>query len=181
MNPITRRSFLKTGLAAGAIAATGIPSLVAAKRNYEHSLEETVRQRTNELRGLNENLNQMLEALYQNYRATLRANFPVDHLELIWNRAVVARLDGGTDRRAADVTGSFDVTASGWLVLRAWNDGPHPEVLDIYPYATTSPVYVKLAGRVRRSRDAATYFLHWLDRIQAAVANVHAGAGEVTW
>ena len=48
-------------------------SLVAAKRNYEHSLEETVRQRTNELRGLNENLNQMLEVLYQNYRATLRA------------------------------------------------------------------------------------------------------------
>ena len=48
-------------------------ALVAAKRNYEHLLEETVRQRTNELRGLNENLNQMLEALYQNYRATLRA------------------------------------------------------------------------------------------------------------
>jgi response regulator RpfG family c-di-GMP phosphodiesterase len=48
-------------------------ALVAAKRNYEQSLEETVRQRTNELRGLNENLNQMLEALYQNYRATLRA------------------------------------------------------------------------------------------------------------
>ncbi|HJQ23602.1 MAG TPA: HD domain-containing phosphohydrolase [Blastocatellia bacterium] len=48
-------------------------ALVAAKREYEHSLEETVRQRTNELRGLNENLNQMLESLYQNYRATLRA------------------------------------------------------------------------------------------------------------
>ena len=61
------------------------------------------------------------------------------------------------------------VTASGWLLLRAWNDGPQPEVLDIYPYATTSPVYVQVAGRVRRSRDAATYFLRWLDRIQAAV------------
>jgi response regulator RpfG family c-di-GMP phosphodiesterase len=48
-------------------------ALVAAKRNYEQSLEDTVRQRTNELRGLNENLNQMLEALYENYRATLRA------------------------------------------------------------------------------------------------------------
>ena len=68
------------------------------------------------------------------------------------------------------MTGSFDVTASGWLVLRAWNDGPNPDVLDIYPYATTSPIYVNVAGRVRRSRDAATYFLHWLDRIQEAVA-----------
>lgn len=47
--------------------------LVVAKRHYEQSLEETVRDRTAELRKLNDNLNQMLEALYQNYRATLRA------------------------------------------------------------------------------------------------------------
>jgi HD-GYP domain-containing protein (c-di-GMP phosphodiesterase class II) len=47
--------------------------LVAAKRHYEQSLEETVKLRTAELRSLNEDLNQMLEALYQNYRATLRA------------------------------------------------------------------------------------------------------------
>lgn len=47
--------------------------LIAAKRHYEQSLEETVRQRTLELRLLNENLNRMLETLYQNYRATLRA------------------------------------------------------------------------------------------------------------
>jgi response regulator RpfG family c-di-GMP phosphodiesterase len=53
--------------------ASRYQALVAAKRNYEQSLEETVRQRTNELRSVNENLNQMLEALYQNYRATLRA------------------------------------------------------------------------------------------------------------
>src|SRR3954471_9503024 len=32
MNPITRRSFLKTGLSAGAVATTGILPLVAAKR-----------------------------------------------------------------------------------------------------------------------------------------------------
>ncbi|HKP11663.1 MAG TPA: HD domain-containing phosphohydrolase [Blastocatellia bacterium] len=48
-------------------------ALVVAKHSYEQSLEETVRRRTKELRTLNENLNQMLEALYQNYRATLRA------------------------------------------------------------------------------------------------------------
>jgi cyclic di-GMP phosphodiesterase len=47
--------------------------LIEAKRHYEQSLEETVRLRTSELRSLNEDLNQMLEALYQNYRATLRA------------------------------------------------------------------------------------------------------------
>ena len=48
-------------------------ALVAAKRHYEQSLEETVRTRTGELRSLNERLNGMLEALYTNYRATLRA------------------------------------------------------------------------------------------------------------
>jgi response regulator RpfG family c-di-GMP phosphodiesterase len=47
--------------------------LIVAKRYYEESLEETVRLRTAELRLLNEDLNKMLEALYQNYRATLRA------------------------------------------------------------------------------------------------------------
>ena len=102
------------------------------------------------------------------YRATLRSNFPVDHLELIWNGAVAATFKIGEDRRAADVTGSLNVTDSGWLLLRAWNDGPAPEVLDVYPYATTSPVYVQVGGRVRRSREAAAYFLRWLDRIQAA-------------
>jgi putative two-component system response regulator len=48
-------------------------ALVAAKRHYEQSLEESVRLRTAELRLVNENLNETLEALYQNYRATLRA------------------------------------------------------------------------------------------------------------
>jgi len=48
-------------------------ALIEAKQHYEQSLEETVRVRTNELRSLNENLNGMLEALYTNYRATLRA------------------------------------------------------------------------------------------------------------
>jgi|SRR3984885_7622489 response regulator RpfG family c-di-GMP phosphodiesterase len=47
--------------------------LLVAKRNYEQSLEQTVRQRTAELRSLNDSLNGMLETLYTNYRATLRA------------------------------------------------------------------------------------------------------------
>jgi len=102
------------------------------------------------------------------YRATLRANFPVDHLEMIWNGRVVASLNTAPDRRAADVSGELAVTGSGWLLLRAWNDGPEPDVLDIYPYATTSPVYVRVADRPRRSREAATYFLRWLDRIRTA-------------
>jgi Tol biopolymer transport system component len=102
------------------------------------------------------------------YRATLRANFPVDHLEVVWNGQVMASLAIGANRRAADVSGEIPVTKSGWILLRAWNDGPDPAVLDIYPYATTNPVYVRVAGKRRRSGTAATYFLQWLDRIQDA-------------
>jgi hypothetical protein len=102
------------------------------------------------------------------YRASLRANFPVDHLELVWNGRVAATLAPGPDRRSADLSGDLAVTDSGWLLLRAWNDGPEDTVLDIYPYATTSPIFVRVGDRPRRSRDAATYFLRWLDRIQAA-------------
>ena len=110
----------------------------------------------------------MPEAGTLEYRATLRANFPVDHLELIWNGAVVATLSVGADRRSADVRGTVPVQTSGWLLLRAWNEDPDPDLMDIYRYATTSPVYVRLRDQPRRSRDAATYFLRWLDRIQTA-------------
>jgi len=48
-------------------------SLLAFKRNYEESLEDAIRVRTEELRALNGNLNEMLEVLYSNYRATLRS------------------------------------------------------------------------------------------------------------
>jgi len=102
------------------------------------------------------------------YRALLGSNFPVDHLEIIWNGTVAASLEPDKDRHRADVRGTLTIDRSGWLLLRAWNDGPHPDVLDIYPWATTSPVYVEVADQPRRSRDAAAYFLKWIDRIQSA-------------
>jgi response regulator RpfG family c-di-GMP phosphodiesterase len=48
-------------------------ALLSFKHRYERSLEETVRARTLELRLLNDNLKDMIEILYSNYRATLRA------------------------------------------------------------------------------------------------------------
>ena len=54
------------------------------------------------------------------------------------------------------------------MLLRAWNDGPHPDVLDIYPWATTSPLYIQAGDEPRRSHQAATYFLRWIDRLRAA-------------
>ena len=102
------------------------------------------------------------------YRAVLRANFAVDHLELVWNGAVVATLPIDRDRRSADVRGEIPVRGSGWLLLRAWNDGPDPSVMDIYPYATTSPVYVRVADKPRKSPEAGAYFLKWLGQLREA-------------
>lgn len=102
------------------------------------------------------------------YRVVLAANFPVDHLEIVWNGEVLASLEPRKDRRAADLHGTVAIDQSGWLLLRARNDGPHPDVLDIYPWATTSPVYVEVGGTPRRSSEAAAYFLRWIDRIRGS-------------
>src|SRR4030095_1036447 len=48
-------------------------ALIEFKHHHEQLLEETVRIRTNELRRLNGTLNEMLDLLYSNYRATLRS------------------------------------------------------------------------------------------------------------
>ncbi len=100
------------------------------------------------------------------YRATLRSNHPVDHLELIWNGEVVAR--HAPKAGTADVRGRVTVKGPGWMLLRAWNDGPEAKVLDVYPFATTSPIYVTVGGQPVRSKAAATYFLAWLDRVRQA-------------
>jgi len=47
--------------------------LLVARHEHEHELENEVRERTLELRSVNDALNETLEALYTNYRATLCA------------------------------------------------------------------------------------------------------------
>ncbi len=102
------------------------------------------------------------------YHAALQANFPTDHLELVMNGAVVARLNVDATGRFADVRGTMTADTSGWLLLRAWNDNPDPDLMDVYRYATTSPIYVRVKDRRRRSSEAGAYFLRWLDRLRSA-------------
>ena len=102
-------------------------------------------------------------------RITLRSNVPVDHLELIGNGNVVASLPISGNRTSADTTITIDAGASGWYVLRAYSDRAMEPVLDIYPFATTSPVYLMVDGKPVRSAADADFFLRWLDRLQAAV------------
>jgi hypothetical protein len=101
------------------------------------------------------------------YRVALRSPVAVEHLELVRNGEVVKEFALTGDRRNFDAQGDLPVDASGWLLLRAWNDGADPEVLDIYPYATTSPVYLDLPGGLQPDPADASYFVAWLDRVIA--------------
>jgi hypothetical protein len=102
------------------------------------------------------------------YRIALRSPVAVDHLELVQNGKMVKAFALTADRRNLDATGEIAVDTSGWVVLRAWNDGADPQVLDIYPYATTSPVYVELPGGLPADPEDAAYFAQWLDRTIAS-------------
>ena len=87
------------------------------------------------------------------------------------NGKVVRSLPLTGDRRNFDGTGELQVDAGGWLLLRAWNDGADPQILDLYPYATTSPIYLDLPGGPPTAPADAAYFAAWLDRVIAAAAS----------
>ncbi len=101
------------------------------------------------------------------YRIALRSFVPVDHLELVQNGKVVKAFPLKGDHRRLDAEGELNAATAGWVVLRAWNDGSSPDVLDIYPYATTSPVYLELPGGLPPDPADTAYFAAWLDRVIA--------------
>jgi TolB protein len=107
-------------------------------------------------------------------RVALRSAVPIDHLELVGNGRVVAAIPLRGERTNVDTTLSLQVAESGWYVLRARADRPGLPVLDLYPFASTSPIYVQVGGEPVRSRPDAEYFLAWLDRLEAGV-RAHAG------
>ena len=99
-------------------------------------------------------------------RVSLRSPFPVDRLELVQNGRVIRDFKLTGDRTRYDWSGDVTVKDGGWLVLRAFNDSPHPWVLDLYPYATTSPIY--LDAPAPPAPEDAAYFVAWMDRVVEA-------------
>jgi len=97
------------------------------------------------------------------FTAWLRSIVPVDHLEVICNGRVVRELKLTEDRESADDEDVIPVSQSGWCLLRAWSDKAEYPVLDAYPYATTSPVYVTVAGSGVKAAEDASYFIAWID------------------
>jgi hypothetical protein len=103
------------------------------------------------------------------YRAWLRSFVPVEHLQVVCNGQVVRDLKPGNDQQTASLEGTISLSRSGWCLLRAWSEKPEHPLLDPYPYATTSPVYVTVAGSGAKPGQDAAYFVAWIDRLTAEV------------
>ena len=99
----------------------------------------------------------------------LRSNVPVDRLELVRSGQVVQEFPISDDGRSATTTAKIPVDRSGWVLLRARGDRPAYPTLDVYPYATTSPVYLTVGDQPTRSPEDARYFIAWIDRMRLSV------------
>jgi len=99
------------------------------------------------------------------FTAWLRSIVPLDHLQIICNGHVVRELKLDGERETANVSDTIPISRSGWCLLRAISDKPEYPILDSYPYATTSPIYVEVEGSRPKSLEDAEYFIRWIDRL----------------
>ena len=99
------------------------------------------------------------------FTAWLRSFVPVDHLELVCNGKVVRELTLDGTRESANAKETIAIPETGWCLLRASSDKPEHPVLDDYVYATTSPIYVTIAGSTPKRSDDAAFFVTWIDRL----------------
>ncbi len=107
-------------------------------------------------------------------RVSLTSHIPVDHLEVVRNGVVITSIPLSADRKQARAVVPLDVDHSGWYIVRAYANGPRAPVLDLYPFASTSPIYVTVADRPMRSRPDAEFFLTWIDDVRKE-AEAHTG------
>jgi hypothetical protein len=107
-------------------------------------------------------------------RVSVQSHVRIDRLEVVRNGTVAASIPLDASRMRAQAVVPIEIDRSSWFVLRAYADGPRPSVLDLYPFATTSPIYVTVDGRPVRSLEDATYFLAWVDKVHEQV-EAHAG------
>jgi hypothetical protein len=85
----------------------------------------------------------------------------------------VRELKLNSDRETANVEDTIAISRSGWCLLRAWSEKAEHPILDLYPYGTTSPIYVSVAGSTPKAPEDAAYFITWIGRLEEAVNANH--------
>jgi hypothetical protein len=91
----------------------------------------------------------------------------MDHIEVVWNGEVIATHSLKEPAKSADLKGTIHVKGSGWLLVRAWNDTAHPDLPDLYPFATTNPIYIQSSIINPQRKLSAEYLLKWVTRIES--------------
>jgi Tol biopolymer transport system component len=104
------------------------------------------------------------------YRVRLRSIVPLDHAQIVCNGAVIRELPVDKVEEGRELRGTLPLWKSGWCVLRALTARAEAPVLDNFVYATTSPIYVDLAGARLRSPEDARFFVAWLDHLADTTA-----------
>jgi len=104
----------------------------------------------------------------------MRSIVAVDSLQVVSNGRVVKSIPVEGHGTRADARVTLPVSGSAWFTLRAFSRHSRHPTLDLYPFATTSPIYVTLGGKPIRSAADARYFIAWIDRLEQG-ARAHPG------
>lgn len=111
----------------------------------------------------------------------MRSIVPMDHLEVLKDGKVLHDIQLHGDRRSADIDEWVQIKEPGWVLLQAWSEHANPTIFDIYPFATTNPVFTVRAADKSGSVNStihcgadADYFLQWIDRLDKG-ARAHPG------
>jgi hypothetical protein len=101
-------------------------------------------------------------------QAAMRSIVPMSDVELVHNGRIIKRLRLREGGRSAQFSGTLDIDAAGWILLRARNRDAQPDVQDFYPYGTTNPVWLNAEAGLPPAPQDAQYFLRWLDMVIAS-------------
>ncbi len=105
------------------------------------------------------------------YKGFMRSALPIDKLEVVLNGEVIQSITLTGDHKSADFTGVLNVQRSGWVLVRAYSKSS-PDLLDLYPYATTNAVFIAVNGQPLKSKEDVNYFLKWIDLIEEAANKI---------
>jgi hypothetical protein len=97
----------------------------------------------------------------------VRAQFPLEKLEIVVNGQVAATTAATGDRLRILLNQDLPIERSGWIALRARGQrGPGQQAAEAF--AHTSAVYVEVAGRptVSAADADAEYFIRWIQRLR---------------
>jgi len=97
--------------------------------------------------------------------AAVRSLAPLSEISLVFNGRVLKKLRADASGRIADFEDDIVLPSSGWLLLRAENTAPHLLIQDLYPYATTNPVWIESSVPAPPATEEARYFVQWIDRV----------------